>query len=905
MKNKNNKKRSVRFSLFDNVTGNIPEGNITYIIAFIIPLIILIALYYVREIFPFGQNCYLRSDMYHQYAPFFSELWHKIRNGEMLTYSWDIGMGTNFTSLYAYYLASPVNWFIALFPQKYMIEIMNAIIILKMSAASLTFCYYISKHFNTKKCTIALFGVFYSLCGFLAAYSWNIMWLDCVLLLPLIMLGLEKLVKENKCFLYCISLGICIYTNYYISIMVCISVVIYFVVLLISYDGVKKPVIYFKKCVLFAFYSLIAGGLAACLLLPEIYTFSLSASSTITFPKTFTAYFSMLEMLIRHLINVPVHLGLDHYPNIFCGVAVFILIPLYIMDRKINAREKIGKCVITLIFLLAFNINQYNFIWHGFHFPNSLPCRQSFIYIFFLLTMCYEAFHHIKLFSKKQFAGAVWFAIIFLVLTEHLFRGNEKYNFLIFYISGAFILIYALLLYLNRTMHKYIPALLLAALAVVVVENTINMESTGLSTTGRTNYLLDYNAVNMVTDEVKALDDSFYRMDKITGARTKNDGAWHNYHSISTFSSTSNAGISKLFENLGIISSFNAYGYDGSTMVTNSLFGVKYLISNKHLAEDNLRSYLTGHDGEFVYQNNYTLPVGYLVSSSFKDSWKPDKIYNGIENQNFMIKHMTGVDSVFTLLEEYRTDTDVTFTPKTNGHIYMIAANSNLEAVGVTINSNAVSYSDLDDGRRIIDLGYLTTNDIVEINGSTSLQLSIYQLNEVAFKQAYEILNTGGYNVESWSDTSFKGTVNAEYDGTFLMSIPFDGGWSVYIDGKKAETYAIQDALLAVDMKAGTHTVTLKYMPVNLISGCIITLLCIIILIAIYLLKRYINAGKLNTSKLPPIISTIICEQDIIIGHPANNKISQKNLNALTEEMNDFDNIEIDSDDDTLSDKEI
>ena len=209
------------------------------------------------------------------------------------------------------------------------------------------------------------------------------MWLDCVLLLPLIMLGLEKLVKENKCFLYCISLGICIYTNYYISIMVCISVVIYFVVLLLAYDGVKKPVIYFKKCVLFAFYSLIAGGLAACLLLPEIYTFSLSASSTITFPKTFTTYFSMLEMLIRHLINVPVHLGLDHYPNIFCGVAVFILIPLYIMDRKINAREKIGKCVITLIFLLAFNINQYNFIWHGFHFPNSLPC-PSVIYIYIL-----------------------------------------------------------------------------------------------------------------------------------------------------------------------------------------------------------------------------------------------------------------------------------------------------------------------------------------------------------------------------------------------------------------------------------------------------------------------------------------------------------------------------------------
>ena len=71
--------------------------------------------------------------MYHQYAPFFSELWYKIRNAESLTYSWDIGMGTNFTSLYAYYLASPANWIIVLFPQKYMIEIMNTLIILKLS----------------------------------------------------------------------------------------------------------------------------------------------------------------------------------------------------------------------------------------------------------------------------------------------------------------------------------------------------------------------------------------------------------------------------------------------------------------------------------------------------------------------------------------------------------------------------------------------------------------------------------------------------------------------------------------------------------------------------------------------------------------------------------------------------
>lgn len=240
---------------------SILNSNLTYVIAFVLPLIMMAALYYTREIFPWGSDCYLRSDMYHQYAPFFSELWHKIRNGESLTYSWDIGMGTNFTSLYAYYLASPANWFIVLFPQKYMIEIMNSLIILKIAGSSLAITYYITRHFDTKNCVAALFGMFYGMSGFIAAYSWNIMWLDCVILLPLIMLGLERLVNENKCIFYCITLGLCIFTNYYISIMVCISVVIYFIVLMISYNGPVSILQYVKKFINFCIYSLLAGGL--------------------------------------------------------------------------------------------------------------------------------------------------------------------------------------------------------------------------------------------------------------------------------------------------------------------------------------------------------------------------------------------------------------------------------------------------------------------------------------------------------------------------------------------------------------------------------------------------------------------------------------------------------------------
>ena len=880
------RKHKRHFTLFDKTDSSIPGGGITYIIAFVIPLIIMTALYIAREIYPFGNNCYLRSDMYHQYAPFFSELWNKLRHGESLTYSWDIGMGTNFTALYAYYLASPSNWFIVLFPQKYMIEIMNVIIILKLCLSSLTFTYYISKHFNTRKCTIALFGMFYALSGFVAAYSWNIMWLDCLVLVPLIILGLERLVNENRCFLYCITLGLCIYTNYYIAIMVCISVVLYFIVLMAAYKGTRRPVIYVKKFLNFAIYSLLAGGLAACLLLPEFYAFTLSASNNIEFPKKLSLYFSILNMVTRHLINVPVHLGLDHYPNIYCSVAVLLLFPLYVMDKKVDLREKIGKSALVLIFLTAFNLNIPNFIWHGFHFPNSLPCRQSFIYVFFLLTMCYEALSHLKSMTTKQLGGALWIAIGILLFIEQVFTVDETYDFTIVYISGAFILVYALIMLIHLKHEFKVPVIIFIAFSLCIIECTINMDSTGIGTTSRSSYLLDYDAVKTVTQTVADDDSSFYRMDKKFGSRSNNDGAWHNYHSISTFSSTSNGAMEKFFGELGFEHSFNAYKYNGATLVTESLFSVKYAISNRILTESPLRSYYTGSDGEFIYKNNYTLPIGFMTYND-PYGWEADSANDaGIENQNSLIKNLTGISNVFTLTYENATDTSFEVKPVKAGHLYMIVRNTSCDTVTATINSSEYTYKDLKKGRTIIDLGYATPDDIIVISGDTSMNASVYTLESSRFIEAFNILNNNSLNVSEFTNNKITGTVNASKDATLICSIPYDKGWSVYIDGKKTETNNIYGALISVNVPAGEHTVTLKYIPVNFILGCIITSLCIIILIGIYTFKKMCRMNVIKTSGWPVLIQELIDEKDVVL------TIHLDNFSL--DELDDFDNLDSD-----------
>lgn len=852
--------------MFDDDSNNgIPNGNITFVIAFAIPLIMFIALYYARDIFPFGSNCYLRSDMYHQYAPFFSEFWYKLRNGGSLTYSWDIGMGTNFTALYAYYLASPINWLIFLFPQKYMIEIMNALIILKLCAASVAFTYYISKHFKSKTCIIALFGMFYAMSGYVAAYSWNIMWLDCILLLPLIFLGLERLVNENKCLLYCITLGMCIFTNYYISIMVCISVVIYFVVLLCCYSGTNHIKIRLKKILHFCIYSLLAGGIAACLLLPELYALSLSASSDVAFPQTLTNYFSIMEVLVRQLINVPVHLGLDHYPNIYCGVAVFLLIPLYIMNSRIDSRQKIGKVIVLLIFITSFNLNIPNFIWHGFHYPNSLPCRQAFVYIFFLLAMGYEALRDLKLYSRKQLTIAVASAFTFLLLAEKLFAG-DTYNFKIMYLSGAFMLAYALIMYFYRR-SKTTPVILFLIFVTAIVECTMNMEATGLSTTGRTYYVTDNNAINTVVDYAANDDDSFYRIEKYSGIRSKNDAAWHNYKNISTFSSTSSAGMSALYGTLGLEHSTNAYAFKGNTLLTSSIFGVKYILGNQLLTDSNLRKFYYGNDGEFLYENEYTLPIGFMVNSGINDNWKTTSSYNGIEAQNDFVQLNTGISDLFVKMFEFKTDTDTTFSPTTSGHIYAIIQNQNLDTVSVSINGTVTNYTGLKNANYTLDIGYVTPNDSVEIYGDTSLNASIYYLDDAKFIRAYNTLNQGALNIASHSDTKISGTVEATNDGAMFFSIPYDKGWTIKIDGKKVDSFAIKDALLGVNVPAGSHTIQLSYTPVGLIKGILLSILSILFLTAFTVLKKRFREGRLDGSKIPVFMQELLNEEDTLINN--------------------------------------
>ena len=843
-----------------------------YACAFFIPIFIMIGIFIERGIFPFGENSFLRTDLYHQYAPFFQSLKEKLSTGGSLFYSWDIGLGTNYSALLAYYLASPINWLLYLCPADYVIEFITYLIVFKLALSSVFFTYYINKH--TKQSTIAgaFFGIFYGLSGYMAAYSWNIMWLDCILLFPLIILGLEKLIKEDKCILYCITLALSILSNYYISIMICMFLVVYFLVQLIllprkmkktfTFDNgdIVETIIqtnYIKKLINFSIYSLLAGGLAAIVLLPEVYALQMTASSNFSFPKTITSYFSMFDMIARHLVNVDVHIGLDHWPNIYCGVDILFLIPLYVLNKKVNYKEKIIYFFLLVFFYLGFSLNLLNFIWHGLHYPNSLPARQSFIYIFLVLVMAYKGFMGIKDRSLKQIVGAICLAIGFVVIAEHIIT-EEFFHWYTFYLSILFISLYGLMAYLYR--RRKIPTDILAIIifSIVAIEAAINTSETSVTTTNRTSYKQYDKAISTLLEQVEQFEnDNFYRVEKFD-RRTKNDGAWYKFHSASVFSSTANANLTSFYKKLGLEGSTNAYSMNGATLFTNSLFNIKYLLSAKELHNDDLQQLQAVENGVFLYNNSYALSLGFVTDADLDINWNGTSI-NPIDNQNEFIKQATGISGTFESISSLSTDDQVsTITVEEDGYVYAYVNNTSstkVKKVTASCGNFSETFDNVDRGY-LLDLGYRTVGDVITITASADtdskavLNVSAYQLNESRYTQAMEELNKYPMIVDKYDDTSIQAHFTSPSTSLLVTTIPYEDGWSVTLDGKQVEVDAFEDTFISLLVTEGSHTIEFTYTPSGFKLGAIITVISLLSFISLIYITNKWNASRMKKEEL-------------------------------------------------------
>lgn len=843
-----------------------------YLLAFFIPLVIVTAADIALGIHPFGDRAVLIIDSYHQYAPFFSDFYDKIVNGGSLFYSWNGGLGINFWAVTAYYLSSPLNALFLLVPRAFLIEVFTVIIILKIALSGLSFAYYISKHYKKYDVTIVYFSLFYALSGWVLGYNWNIMWLDCIFIFPLVMLGIEKLMREGKGFMYGVCLAACIICNYYISIMVCMFLVLYFFVLFIQ-KRTKSFKLFLDRGLKFAGYSLLAGAAGAVLLLPAFFALMQTHSAESTFPTVFKFYKNFWDILSQHMAMVE-PTSLSGLPNLYCGVIAIMFVILYLFRPKTPVTHKATKIALLVFMIFSCNVNFLDYIWHGFHYPNSLPNRFTFIYIFILLTMCYEVFLMLRRYKIWQYFTAFIGSMGFVMLAYTY--GKTKKEIYVYIVTMALLWVYFILMNFYKARPDKTRLLKNVWLFVLVIEVAANAIF-GLLSNGSVSYsayvkdLKASEGIHELTDHQETL----YRTE-LNEFAGRNNVTWLGFKGVSMFSSTVSDGIDTLMGDLGLFSAVNKFSFQGSTEVTDAMLNVKYLLANTKT--DNIRDfrYLGTVEEKHVYENPHAVGIGFLVNDSYAQwntaSVRPWEVLNdfarkaaGLTSDIYTEELITGEPAATggTVIKEGNGDYRFTkgsgsehkLVYTINGaqmaHRYIYYKAPHMDKLTVTAGGTTKSYSDT--RGHIVDIGRFGAGETVTLTfvlddeySSADVELYMFGTDDNALADFYTAIARSPFQVTAYSDTKITGYADAAFDGIMYTSIPYDEGWTVSVDGEPVEIKSVADGLLYFDIDAGRHEIEMTYRPKGFTAGFYISAVSLLIFTILYFRgrTREINIAK-------------------------------------------------------------
>ena len=117
-------------------------GHLGY--AFFIPAIIMLAIYFSLGHKPLGDNSVLTLDLNAQYVYFYEALREFVWGDASLLYSFSRSLGGEFMGIYAYYVASPLSYIVAIFPKDMITEAIMTMMILKSGFCGLSFSFYLS-----------------------------------------------------------------------------------------------------------------------------------------------------------------------------------------------------------------------------------------------------------------------------------------------------------------------------------------------------------------------------------------------------------------------------------------------------------------------------------------------------------------------------------------------------------------------------------------------------------------------------------------------------------------------------------------------------------------------------------------------------------------------------------------
>ncbi|MFC6324063.1 YfhO family protein [Companilactobacillus baiquanensis] len=834
-----------------------------YLMAFFINLIIISGIFYYVGLVPFGDGNFLTSDLGTQYIAFLTELRRQLVTGNIHLYLFSQSLGDNFFPIISYYLLSPFNLLLVLFTSSTVPIAADVIIMLKISAMGLTMAYFLAKYFKNTRYSNYLFTVAYSFCGFVASYFYDLMWLDALIMLPLVACGLLKLIDHNKVVLYYISLFLAIVFNYYLGYMLCIFSVCFFIYLALEKNLLKQK----NRFVIirnFIISSVLAGMSAAFVLIPTF-------SGMMKTAKTSFDIFNYLPSA-RFGFEAFTQLGiggntfaqrLHHGPSVFMTSTALILLLGYFFSKRVTKQDKEHAFFLIGVLLLSMFVTTFNTVWHMFQNPAGFPFRNSFIFSFICIFIAHKAFSAGVFKDANTVISASCTAGILICigyLTEWMIpkliqqmgfgTPYNEYNIYYFALTLLCITITGIFIYLYGR-NKYFGIVLMLMVIFEVGANFVSViDTAGFGS--QSIYQKQYKLESEVLTDVKKESEIGHRIIVSKSGLNKafpeqynnyNDPILFNINGLSLYSSTLSQDTLETMNKLGYFSrNVRRISYIGGTSLTNTLFGVDYDIGQ--------------WNHSYEVEADYNSPsLGFLASPDIYDFQMMSN--RALDNQNRLWQAINGDNKQYFKnakiddwtktklgkknLYEYK------LTTTANGELYLYTAPINYVRSKVYINGKKVKMPSLINSSIVIDLGDYDAGEKLSVGIKTRKPLEydpgyFKTLDSAEFNQSKNTIRQNSLNITSrLNHDTVRGKINVKKASPMLFTIPYDKGWKAFDNGKEVKTYKVVNNLTAIDLDKGYHKIILKYEVPGLKIGWIISIISVVLFGVFLIVKRKID----------------------------------------------------------------
>ena len=819
-------------------------------------LILLTVIAALLGIWPFGEKSLVFWDGNWQYIDYLV-YWKEVLSGERsIWYSFSTTLGNNMAAIVGYYLLSPFHLIVLFFDKVQMPVAYTLIYVMKLCAGSAAFQAYLNQRKEPKWHT-AVFSIVYGLSGYAFAYGYNIMWLDGVIALPLVAAGIERIFQGKRPTLYVLSLAYSLATCYYIGYMLCLFSVVFFLSGWVFLSEKKRALLRYMWS------SLLAGGMAACVLLPEFMALRNASEQA---GEAFSLWplqlnFSIGELcrsFFLHSFTIE-EVANTSAPKIFCGIGSLYFAIYYLTSRR-KAREETrnrGRYFALLLFMgLVMAVKPLDLIWHGFREPSGCPYRYSFIVCFLLLICAEKGFSLIMaadesedrrrrgrdifipagilsamLIAAWKFGGTeslyaafslgILLAIMVVLLIQRRLKavtcGAERKNGWVRQQGGQILMLGLMILTVADVFHN----------GKLVWVQTIHYEADTVDTYGE-----KIASSQEAVDAVLTSDENLFRMEIAQERRRGyNDAMIYDYAGISFYSSAEDARTEDWLAKVGICNWREAVP---SSAALDTMPGVRYRI-----------------DADNEIKTN---------ESAFSLIWSADRkeaadAWGGADSAlelNRILKAVSGVDEdVFQKEDAVWRQTDErtyagSYMVEDDGPLYLAVerdSQGNTPYAEMYVNGERVGFYSSYYSPSLQLLGEYKEGDQLEIEvhfqeSAAVCALYTEQRDILAEMKAAQDWRQGRLiKSESALRMTLKGQIEVRENEQIVLAIPYDTGWRVLVDGAPAQTSEAFGLFLGIEAGEGVHEIEAQFYPQGIFLGAGLSVLSVVLLVGI--LVRY------------------------------------------------------------------